>query len=71
MSCEPAIDAQQAARILGIHHHTALQYAREGKIPAFRIGRVWRFRASALDEWMKQQLNSTPLPLAESKESIQ
>jgi excisionase family DNA binding protein len=30
--------------------------ARRGEIRALQIGRVWRFRASVLDEWIQQQL---------------
>jgi hypothetical protein len=30
--------------------------ARRGAIRALQIGKVWRFRASVLDEWIQQQL---------------
>jgi len=66
MACEPAIDAKEAAALLNLHPNTVLAFARERKIPAFRMGRVWRFRASALDAWMQAQLNSPSLPPASS-----
>ncbi len=33
---------------------TIYKLAREGNIPAHRAGRIWRFGAAELDEWMKQ-----------------
>ncbi len=69
---EPAIDAKEAAKILNLHPGTVLRMARAHELPSFRIGRIWRFRASALDEWMRAQINSSTLPLApSSKGAIQ
>jgi hypothetical protein len=39
--------------------------ARRGQIPAYRIGRYWRFRASELDEWLRVQLRQ-PIPACSS-----
>jgi excisionase family DNA binding protein len=73
MVCEPAITAVEACKILGLKRAaTVLKWAREGKIPSIREGdgpRPYvRFRASALDEWMRQKLHSSALPLASSPE---
>lgn len=51
---EPLLDSVQAARLLRIHPKTVRAKARNGEIPAIRVGRVWRFRASSLDEWITQ-----------------
>jgi excisionase family DNA binding protein len=56
--CEPAIDAQAAAKILGVCVRTVKRMAERGELPAFRIVNRWRFRASALDEWMRAQMNA-------------
>jgi excisionase family DNA binding protein len=56
-TCEPAIDLEEASDILKCHPNTVRKYAQKGIIPAFKIGPTWKFRASALDEWMRQ-LNS-------------
>jgi excisionase family DNA binding protein len=45
----------EAAGLLGIHPKTLQRLARVGEIPAHRIGRSWRYRASEIDAW----LNST------------
>ena len=73
MNCEPAITAAEACKLLGLKRpNTVLKWAREGKIPSIRMGTgkgaYVRFRASALDAWMRQQLDSSSLPLASSPE---
>jgi len=29
--------------------------AREGRVPAFRVGKSWRFRRDVIDEWTRRQ----------------
>ena len=66
--CEPLIDAKQAGMLLGIHPKTVKQMAAEGKLPGMKIGSVWRFRASKLDEWVKAQLDCHRHSLPNGKE---
>ena len=53
---EPLLDSDQAAAILQLHPKTLQKMARRGDIRALQIGKVWRFRASVLDEWILQKL---------------
>jgi excisionase family DNA binding protein len=55
---EPLLDSGQAAAILKIHPKSLQRMARKGDIRALQIGKVWRFRASVLDEWIQQKLAS-------------
>ena len=55
-SPEPLLDSDQAAAIMRIHPKTLQKFARRGEIRALQIGKVWRFRASVLDEWIQQKL---------------
>lgn len=55
-SPEPLLDSNQAAAIMRIHPKTLQKLARSGAIRALQIGKVWRFRASVLDEWIEQKL---------------
>jgi len=57
IGCEPLIDAPAAARLLKVHPKTVKRLANDGILPGMRIGKLWRFRASILDAWMKAQLN--------------
>ena len=51
---EPLIDEKQAAQFLGgLHPKTVQRMARRGEIPAIRIGRYWRYRASDLNRWIE------------------
>ena len=43
---------KEVAKYLKLHEITICKYAAEGKIPAIRIGRVWRFDKEAIDKWI-------------------
>jgi excisionase family DNA binding protein len=51
---EPLLDSVEAAGLLKIHPKTLQKLARTGKVDAVKIGKLWRFRASALNCGMKQ-----------------
>jgi excisionase family DNA binding protein len=53
---EPLLDSDQAAAILQLHPKTLQRMARRREIRALQIGKIWRFRASVLDEWIQQKL---------------
>jgi excisionase family DNA binding protein len=55
---ERVLNSEEAAALLQIHPKTLQRMARQGAIPAFRIGDLWRFRASALDEWLRSVVSS-------------
>jgi excisionase family DNA binding protein len=38
------MDAVQAAEFLGVHIQTQRKLAKQKRIPAFKVGREWRFR---------------------------
>jgi excisionase family DNA binding protein len=45
----------EAATFLGAHEQTIRKLARRGAIPAFKVGRDWRFREEALLRWADGQ----------------
>ena len=45
---------KEAANCLKMDKSTICKLDREGNIPAHCAGRIWRFHAAELDEWMKQ-----------------
>ncbi|MFH1248142.1 MAG: helix-turn-helix domain-containing protein [Candidatus Omnitrophota bacterium] len=49
------LTAKQVAEYLHLHPLTVHRYAREGKIPAFKIGTDWRFYSKYLERWIKQK----------------
>jgi excisionase family DNA binding protein len=46
---------QQAAEYLNVHPNTVYRLARNGKLPAFKIGTDWRFRRTSLDSWIESR----------------
>jgi excisionase family DNA binding protein len=59
---EPLINPVEAAKLLGIHAKTLIKLARASLIPAIRIGKHWRFRASWLNAYIAKQLQSSGQP---------
>ena len=51
---ESLLNVAEAARLLRIHPKTLRNKARRGVIPGVQVGRLWRFRASALNEWLDE-----------------
>jgi excisionase family DNA binding protein len=52
---EPLLDSVEAAALLRIHPKTLKKMARRGEIRGTQIGKLWRFRASDLDEWISSR----------------
>jgi excisionase family DNA binding protein len=53
---EPLLDSEEAAALLKIHPKTLQRLARRGEVVAIQIGKLWRFRASALNEWLEGKM---------------
>jgi len=49
---EPLLDSRQAAAILKVHPRTVHRLVHRGQIHAVHVGKLWRFRASAIDKWI-------------------
>jgi excisionase family DNA binding protein len=68
---EPLLNDAEAARFLGgLHPKTVQRMARLGELPAYRIGKYWRYRASELDSWLKLQSQGQIDPLAQTRKEI-
>lgn len=53
---ERLLSTDEAANMLGgLHPKTLMRLAREGEVPAIKIGRCWFFRASVLNTWVDVQ----------------
>jgi len=46
----------EAAQYLKMHVKTVCRLAKEGKIPARKVGSEWRFLRSVLDGWLAEAL---------------
>ena len=45
----------EIAEILKLHPFTVTRLARERKLPAFKVGGVWRFRKDRFEQWIERQ----------------
>ena len=52
---DQVFNASEAAAFLGAHIQTIRKLARSGRIPAFKVGKDWRFRKEALLRWSEDQ----------------
>ena len=46
---------KEVSDLLRVHPGTIYRLSREGKIPGFRIGGIWRFRRDLIVRWMAEQ----------------
>ena len=46
----------EAAEYLKMHVKTVCRLAKEGKIPAKKVGSEWRFLRTVLDNWLAETL---------------
>lgn len=47
----------QMAEYLQVDEYTIYAWARKGKMPAFKVGRFWRFRKEEIDKWLEEGRN--------------
>ncbi|HEY3323162.1 MAG TPA: helix-turn-helix domain-containing protein [Planctomycetota bacterium] len=50
--------AQEVARKLGISHNLVLRLLRDGKLPGFKIGRVWLIRRDHLEQYLDRLMRA-------------
>ena len=51
----------EVAKYLKVSERTVYEWAQKGEIPAGKIGTVWRFKQSELEEWVNERLSSNKL----------
>lgn len=55
---EPLLDSNQAAAILKVHPRTLQRLIHRGEITAVHVGKLWRFKLSALTAWIDRDIAS-------------
>ena len=67
------LDAHDAGWFLGAHSETVRRLARSGKLPAYKVGKDWRFSKAALARWKQthhMQRRSPSILVADDEKSI-
>jgi excisionase family DNA binding protein len=50
----PLMDSNQAAEFLGVHPRTLQRMVLRGQIAGVRVGKLWRFVPSAIQDWIAE-----------------
>ena len=52
---EPLLDSHKAAALLDVHPRTLQRKVLRGEISGVKDGKLWRFRASANNDWIDRK----------------
>lgn len=50
----PTMNVKEIAEYLNVSTTSIYRYIRQNKIPAFRVGKMWRFRKEKIDQWTER-----------------
>jgi excisionase family DNA binding protein len=55
------LSAEDVAELMGVKETTVWRWCREGTLPCLKVGKHWRLRREALEDFLKQRERSTTL----------
>jgi excisionase family DNA binding protein len=55
------LSAEDVAELMGVKETTVWRWCREGNLPCLKVGKHWRLRREALEDFLKQRERSTTL----------
>ena len=59
---EILLTSKEASLVLKIHSKVLERMAKRGEVPALKVGKFWRYRATTLDAWINSRLKSARQP---------
>jgi excisionase family DNA binding protein len=59
---EALLTTKEASQVLKIHPKVLERMAKRGEVPALKVGKFWRYRATTLDAWINSRLQSGRQP---------
>ena len=70
-SFDDILTLPQLAKYLGMSPRTIYIWAQQEKIPGFKLGSSWRFKASEINQWMEnQRTGPTVVPQSRLTDSV-
>ena len=54
---EDIMTLEEVAKYLKVKPQTIYTWAQDGKIPAAKLGKEWRFRKTVIDRWFNEHIN--------------
>ena len=55
---ETLLTTKEASQVLKIHPKVLERMAKRVEVPALKVGKFWRYRATTLDAWINSRLQS-------------
>jgi excisionase family DNA binding protein len=52
MTDDPLMSVRDLAEYLNVNISTVYQWSQRGQIPAMKVGNLWRYRRSDIEEWL-------------------
>ena len=59
---ETLLTSMEVSQVLKIHPKVLERMAKRGEVPALKVGKFWRYRATTLDAWINSRLQSGSQP---------
>ncbi len=54
MTAEPWVSVEDVAKHLGVAKDSVYRWIEHKGLPAHRMGRLWKFKVSEVDEWVRE-----------------
>ena len=55
MTTEPWVSVEDVAKHLGVAKDSVYRWIETRSLPAHKIGRLWKFKLSQVDEWVRAE----------------
>lgn len=62
MALEKFLDSKEVGGALRMHPAVIQRMAARGEFPGFKVGKLWRYRQSDIDNWIAAQVESARQP---------
>lgn len=56
------MSVEEIAAHLGVKRDTVYKWINRKRLPAHKVGRLWKFRRQEVDDWVTSGLSGTPDP---------
>ena len=64
------LSVEEIANHLGVSKETIHRWLAKSKIPAHRVGKLWKFKTTEIDEWVTDGGAEVPAATSKSKSKV-
>ena len=55
LSSQPFLTPQEVSELLQVSVYTVRRWIKQGELPAYKVGRLWRIEKGDLNTWLDKQ----------------